>query len=55
MIITQLENKILNICFDRKDKMNAITDAMYLDAEKALLKQGYAKELEQRIVKKLAT
>ena len=36
MITTELENKILTICFDRSDKMNAITDAMYLDAEKAL-------------------
>jgi len=36
MITTALENKILTICFDRSDKMNAITDAMYLDAEKVL-------------------
>ncbi len=36
MITTELENKILTICFDRSDKMNAITDAMYLDAEKVL-------------------
>jgi len=45
MITTQLENKILNICFDRSDKMNAITDAMYLDAEKALLESSDNKDV----------
>lgn len=37
MITTSLENQILTISFDRPDKMNAITNEMYLAAEKALL------------------
>ena len=45
MITTQLEDKILSICFDRSDKMNAITDAMYLAAEKALLDGSDNKEV----------
>ncbi len=45
MITTQLENKVLSICFDRSDKMNAITDAMYLAAEKALIESSDNKEV----------
>ncbi len=37
MITTQIENRVLSICFDRADKKNAITNEMYLAAEKALL------------------
>lgn len=37
MISTQLNNQVLTVAFDRADKKNAITNAMYLDAEKALL------------------
>lgn len=36
MISTALENRILTISFDRADKKNAITNEMYLAAEKAL-------------------
>lgn len=37
MISTQLDNRILTVAFDRADKKNAITNEMYLAAEKALL------------------
>lgn len=40
MITTVLENRILTVSFDRADKMNAITNDMYLDAEKALLESA---------------
>ncbi|EAT11387.1 enoyl-CoA hydratase [Bermanella marisrubri] len=37
MISTDIENRILTIAFDRADKKNAITNEMYLAAEKALI------------------
>ena len=48
MISTSLENRILSIIFDRSDKKNAITNEMYLAAEKAILDAG--KNSEVRVV-----
>lgn len=51
MISTQLENRILTIAFDRADKKNAITNEMYLAAEKALLEASDNDEVRVVIFK----
>lgn len=51
MITTTLENQILTISFDRPDKMNAITNEMYLAAEKALLDSADNSEVRVALFK----